>query len=195
MAQTWISVLHNNYFSTSAVFGYMPASEPVELVDGLFATIEPLKEPDSIFFTRDKPIFELTLTNNSEYHFVKGSQMNWVIGVGQGMPEPIYLETLDVEIPKGESRTYKIGGKLLAFEGHGVIGVTSGGHSGKSDSDERTLTQSHGTTYNPAYTFSVWDEDHYSIIHEKPKQMMRWTMILSALVVILGLIQVAAIFG
>lgn len=173
----------------------MPASEPVELVEGLWASVDPIDQPRPVYFTHERPTFDLKLLNRSDHHVVDGSRMNWAVGVGSGMPEPIHREAIDIEVPKGESRHYEIGGKLLAFEGHGVVGVSCGGLGGSPDGDERTVRASGSSSYSPVYTFSVRDEAHYELTHERPRRVLRWTMVLSGLVVLLALIQLATLLG
>lgn len=191
----------------------MPASQPVTFHEGLEATVEPIDEGQdsdltlfqrarnevepgktpggrrTIYFTDERPRFTVEITNNTEYDFIEGSSVSWYIAIGDGMPEPVYQGKLDIEIPQGESREYEFGGELLAFEGHGVIGLDAGGHSGKGGSMERELHAGSGTNYSPAYSFSVWDRDHYRVIHERPKEMQRTAMMITFLVAMIGMFQ------
>ena len=49
--------------------------------------------------------------------------------------------------------------------------------------------------YEPLATFSVWDKEHYEIIHEIPLRAQILTVFLSLAIVIFGAIQSAAILG
>ncbi|QKY21205.1 hypothetical protein B4589_012775 [Halolamina sp. CBA1230] len=191
----------------------MPASQPIIFHDGLEARVDPIDERQdseltlfqraknevepgktsggrrTIYFTDERPRFTVEITNNTEYDFVEGSSVSWYIAIGDGMPEPVYQGKLDIEIPQGESREYEFGGELLAFEGHGVIGLDAGGHSGKGDSVQRKLHAGSGANYSPAYTFSVWDRDHYRVIHERPKEMQRLATMTTLLVAMIGIFQ------
>jgi hypothetical protein len=191
----------------------MPASQPVTFHESLEATVKPVDEGEddglsllqrarnevepgetsggrrTIYFTDERPRFTVEITNNTEYDFVEGSSVSWYIAIGDGMPKPVYQGKLDIEIPQGESREYEFGGELLAFEGHGVIGLSAGSHSGKGDSVERELRPGSGTNYSPAYSFSVWDRDHYQVIHERPKEMQKTAMIITFVVAMVGILQ------
>ncbi|WP_255192711.1 hypothetical protein [Natronobeatus ordinarius] len=196
----------------------MPASQTVTLIDGVDATVRAAEEDEhesksmleivmlsmrpgytdggdrTIYFTDEKPNFRVEVTNETEYNFVEGSKISWCIAIGEGMPKPVHRGTIDINIPSGETREYEFGGDLLAFEGHGVVGLTSGGHSGGSKSLDRTLSSGSLNTYSPALSFSVWDREHYKVIHEGPKKMQETAVFITIVVAMVGLAQLLITF-
>lgn len=115
----------------------MPASQPVEFYRGLEGTIEPVGKESEVHFTDESPSFQLTLLNPTDFEFVEDSAIIWVIAIGEGEPEPIYSDKLEFELGPNESKTFEIGGQLLAYEGHGVVGLNCGG--ARTDEKERVL--------------------------------------------------------
>lgn len=171
----------------------MPASKSVDVFKGLHVEVEPINGEPDVYFTDESPSFELTVRNPTEYNFAKGSSIRWVIAIGSGMPSPIYNEVVDIEVPPGEERKYKIGGKLLAFEGHGVVGVSAGGATGLGDPDYE-LRERRARNYDPVYTFSVWDRSQYETLHERPKKLQKASLILSAAIVFFAIVQIILTF-
>lgn len=173
----------------------MPASKSVDLFRGLVADVEPVGEEPDVYYTDQSPKFVLTIHNPTEYDFVEGSSIRWVLAVGSGIPSPMYDEELSIEVPAGETREYEIGGELLAFEGHGVIGVSA---SGARDDGEPPyeLWETEPRNYDPVYTFSVWDRSQYESLHERPKRLQRASLYLTGAVVFFALVQIfIAIIG
>lgn len=191
----------------------MPTSQRIELIDGLKATVElsdECKEDSNtiwervkaetkmgyttsgertLFFTDECPYFHIEITNNTEYDFIEGSQISWCVAIGEGMPEPVYSGTIDIELSQGETKKYELGGNLLAFEGHGVVGLTSGGHSGRGNSAERELSSGNLSTYSPVYTFSIWDREEYREIHQKTREAQEASTTAALILMFIGLAQ------
>lgn len=173
----------------------MPASQTVDAFKdkGLLIDIEPISQEPTVYFTDQSPRFRLIIRNRTEFNFVEGSSIRWVIAIGSGMPSPIYSEAIDIEVPAGEEREYEIGGKLLAFEGHGVIGVSAGGALGSGDPNYE-LRERRAQSYDAVYTFSVWDRSQYESLHETPKKLQRASLYLTGAVVFFALIQIVLAF-
>ncbi|MFC7028521.1 hypothetical protein ACFQH8_16050 [Halomicroarcula sp. GCM10025710] len=104
----------------------MPATQTITIFDGLEIKVEPVEEPDPVYFTSDEPEFNIHLRNNdAEYEFSEGSALLWTIETN---PMQV-VHSGEVEfgpLDHGEETTVTVGGKVLAYEGHGVLGVASG---------------------------------------------------------------------
>ncbi|TKX69258.1 hypothetical protein [Halorubrum sp. SP9] len=118
----------------------MPASQKVQLHQlGVYAEVEPLGHDSRLFFTDEKPKFERTIHNEMDGDIGPESEVRWGIGIGEGRPRPHIQESRSVKVPAQSSRTYEVGGELLALEGHCVFGVKAGSVS-NPQGDERSLS-------------------------------------------------------
>jgi len=169
----------------------MPASQKVQLHQlGIFAEVEPVDTESRLFFTDEKPSFELTIHNEMDGDIGPESEVRWGIGIGEGRPAPHIEESLSIEVPAKSSRSYEIGGELLALEGHGVIGVKGGSVRGPQ-SDERTLSsQDLRDHYDVPFSFSVWDRENYKIQHERPVKYQKFSVAFAIVVAVLALAQI-----
>ncbi|UHQ98242.1 hypothetical protein HYG81_19350 (plasmid) [Natrinema zhouii] len=168
----------------------MPASQKLE--NHFTVEAEPVIEPDPVFFTDESPEFDLKVTNNEDFEIGNGATIRWVLAIGSGKPEPVHKGGERVILDPGETKTYRVGGDLLSYDGHGVFGVAYGSPLG-NDGTRKLHTRSHDS-YKPLYSFSVWDRSQYDAVHEQPKRNQKWIVASSILVAILAIIQVFAIF-
>lgn len=149
----------------------MPATQMIDVFDGLEFRVEPEEEPDPVYFTSNEPEFDVHITNNdSEYNYSEDSEFRWTI---ESSPENV-VHTGEVgfgPLDNGEVTTVSVGGRVLAYEGHGVLGISIGGASGKGDSDLREVNAGRETGARPAYSFHVWDESHYNAAIERPRKL------------------------
>lgn len=167
----------------------MPASRSVDVFKGLIVEIEPKNEEQEVYFTDESPEFKMVVQNPTKYNFESGSAIRWVIAIGSGMPSPVYNEVQSIEVPPGEEREYEIGGELLAFEGHGVVGVSAGGAKGRGEPDYE-LRDRKARSYEAAYTFSVWDRSQYESLHERPRDLQKASIALSVAIVVFTIVQI-----
>lgn len=54
----------------------MPATQTITVFDGLEIEVEPVVEPDPVYFTSDEPEFNIHLRNNdAKYNFSEDSEI------------------------------------------------------------------------------------------------------------------------
>lgn len=173
----------------------MPATQIIEIFDGLEIEVEPVDEPDPVYFTDEKPEFNIHLRNNdSDYEFAEESALQWTIETN---PMQV-VHTGEVEFgpfDHGEETTVTVGGKVLAYEGHGVFGISTAGASGTNDSDRRKLKSGHQDSADPAYSFSVWDRSDYSASIQQPKRLQLAVIGTSVVLILFALVQVLLALG
>ncbi|MFC7251091.1 hypothetical protein ACFQJ5_14750 [Halomicroarcula sp. GCM10025324] len=172
----------------------MPATQTITIFDGLEIKVEPVEEPDPVYFTSDEPEFNIHLRNNdAEYEFSEGSALLWTIETN---PMQV-VHSGEVEfgpLDHGEETTVTVGGKVLAYEGHGVLGVASGA-SGTNDSHRWELNAGRRNSADPAYSFSVWDESDYNASIRRPKRMQLAMVGTSVILIVFALIQILLAMG
>ncbi|AHZ23563.1 hypothetical protein E6P09_14240 [Haloferax mediterranei ATCC 33500] len=169
----------------------MPASQEVEIHrDWVTAEVKPKETDRDIYFTDESPEFTLSVSNHLDADLREDSRLTWSIAVGDGYPDPYVREHLEIPVPANETVDFTIGGEQLAFEGHGIVGLSAGGMGGPR-SDEPVLQKSTSNSYNPALSFSIWDREHYDVIHRQPKRTQELALLSSVAVVILAIIQVS----
>jgi len=173
----------------------MPATQTIDVFDGLEFNVEPVEEPDPVFFTSDNPEFNVHIRNNdAKYDFSEGSTFRWTIETN---PMQV-VHTNEVEfgpLDHGEETTVTIGGKVLAYEGHGVVGIATSGASGTKESGRRELLTGRANSADPAYSFHVWDNSHYDASIQQPKRLQRAMFGTSVLLIVFALIQVLLAIG
>lgn len=176
----------------------MPASTEIyySRYENIRIGVEPVEEPDSVYFTDEAPEFELVITNETDRHVTsyEDEGVIWVLALGTGIPEAYKWESEEVEIePHGEQRI-RIGGELLAHEGNASIAINRNiGFRGNSSDDPIVLDPGPFDKENlrNLYTFTIWDRSHYEEVHEQPKRLQKWVVFLSVLVALLAAIQIA----
>lgn len=162
----------------------MPATQQLEFFEGLEVWVEPEEEPDPVYFTSDKPEFNVHLRNNdSEYVNTGDSEFRWTIESNPGAVTHTGVAEFG-PVNYGEEVVVTVGGRTLAYEGHGVLGISVGGASGKASSDRREVSAGTDAGAQPAYSFHVWDESHYDASIERPKRL-QLAMIGTSIVLIL----------
>ena len=164
----------------------MPASQKRD--DHLLVEAKPLTPPEHVYFTDQRPEFEISVTNKSGHDLGPDAQIRWIIGIGSGQPDPVQTGFIDVPLVDGETISEVIGDELLAYDGHGVLGVAYGGIYG--DEGDKKLHSRDSSHIHPLYTFTVWDRSLFETVHEQPKNLQRWVVRLSGLVALLAAIQV-----
>ncbi len=170
----------------------MPASQRVDIHRNgeIQVEVTPVNHEASLFFTDERPEFDLKVYNNRDSKIGDGSKLQWGIGVGEGRPEAYFQSRLEIEVPPNESRTYRVGGELLALEGHGVFAVDSSGLGNPNGEVSKLKARSLDTNYSVPYSFSVWDRENYQTLHERPVTYQRYALAFSVVVAILALVQI-----
>ena len=175
----------------------MPASKEIyyHRYQNIRVWVEPLHEPDRVYFTDESPEFDLVLSNETDRHVTthEDEGIYWVLAIGPGIPEAYKWRSEKVDIePHGEQRI-RIGGELLAHEGNASIAINQNVTlRGGKDHEPIILDVSrfHKENLRNLYTFTIWDRTHYESIHEQPKRLQKWVVVLSVLVVLLAVIQI-----
>lgn len=180
----------------------MPASQTVDYGGHgyLQVDIEPKSEPESVYFTDQTPIFEITIENltNRNIEGMDGRPpIGWVLGVGPSLEETIAHGGINCALGPGETQTTEIEPGLLAYEKNAVLGLArlngmSGDHDRGGDPIEMKAGP-RGRIDQILYTFTIWDRSHYEAIHEQPKKLQKWVVVFGALTAILATIQVGEI--
>lgn len=173
----------------------MPATQTINIFDGLEINVEPVEEPDPVYFTSDVPEFNIHLRNNdAKYEFSEGSEILWTIETN---PMQV-VHAGEVEfgpLDHGEETTVTVGGKVLAYEGHGVLGIATSGAAGKNESHRWELNSGRRNSADPAYSFSVWDESDYNASIRRPKHMQLAMVGTSVILIVFALIQILLAIG
>lgn len=173
----------------------MPATQTIDVFDGLEFYVEPVEAPDPVYYTSDKPEFDVHIRNNdAKYEFSEESAFTWTIETN---PMQV-VHTNEVEfgpLDRGEETTVTVGGKVLAYEGHGIFGIDTSGASGEDSSGRRELKSGHAKSADPAYSFHVWDNSHYDASIRQPKHLQLAMLGTSVLLIIFAVIQVLLAIG
>lgn len=173
----------------------MPATQTIDLLDGLEIRVEPVKEPDPVYFTSDEPEFNVHIRNDdAKYDFTEDSAFRWTIETN---PMQV-VHTDEVKfgpLDRGEEITVTVGGKVLAYEGHGVLGISTGHPSGKGGSNRWRLNAGGKRSADPAYSFSVWDESDYNASVRQPKRLQIALLVTSVMLIVFALVQVLLAMG
>lgn len=173
----------------------MPATQTIDVFDGLEFHVEPVEAPDPVYYTSDNPEFDVHIRNNdAKYEFSEESAFTWTIETN---PMQV-VHTNEVEfgpLDHGEETTVTVGGKVLAYEGHGVFGIATGGASGKGGSDRRELNSGRAKSADPAYSFHVWDNSHYDASIRQPKRLQLAMFGTSVLLILFAVVQVLLAIG
>ena len=173
----------------------MPATQPIEVFDGLEFRVEPVDSPDPVYFTSDNPEFDVHIRNNdAKYDFSNESAFTWTIETNP-MQVVHSNEAEFGPLDRGEETTVTVGGKTLAYEGHGVFGIATGGASGNGGSDRMDLKSGRAKSADPAYSFHVWDNSHYDASIRQPKRLQLALIITSVLLIIFAVVQVLLALG
>jgi hypothetical protein len=167
----------------------------ITVFDGLEMRAEPVNAPNPVYFTSDEPQFDIHLRNNdAKYEFSEDSTLRWTIETN---PMQV-VHTGEIEfgpLDYGEETSVTVGGKILAYEGHGVLGIATGGASSKDDSQRWELKAGKQGSADPAYSFSVWDESDYNASIRQPKRMQLATIATSVVLIVFALIQILLAMG
>lgn len=173
----------------------MPATQELEYFDGLKFVVEPVDPPDPVYFTDDRPEFDVTIINDdSKYDFGAGSKFTWVI---QTEPfQEIYSETAEFgPLERGESETVRIGGRVLAYDGHGTIGISISGASGGGEDSRRKLSHGKRKNMDPAYSYRVWDKSDYEASVRRPRELQKALIYTSIVLIAFAAVQILVSLG
>ena len=168
----------------------MPAATKQIVFDGLEFTAKPVKKPDVVYFTHESPEFEVTLYNNdSKYEWAEESQFTWAIDISpKGV---VHSDTVEFgPLDYGEEVSFTVGGEVLSYDGHGVLGVAAGSASGRGGSDRRALNSRKARDAKPVYSFSVWDKSIYDASVRQPKRLQKYLIITTIALIVFAVIQI-----
>lgn len=168
----------------------MPASQTLETYDGLEISAEPLTEPHPVFYTEENPKFRITIKNdNAKFDFIEGSSLRWTIETDP--KEVVYTDIVEFgPLDDGDEISLDVGGSVLAYEGHGVFGVSIGNAKEVDDSHRRKLPHNFVDYSYPLYSFSVWDKSHYQASVRQPKRLQIGLLVTSVALIFFALIQI-----
>lgn len=178
----------------------MPASQTVNYTryGYLKISVEPIDEPDSVYFTDQSPSFRMIFENISDRTITSRDGrdvVKWFLALGSD-GQMLNSGSIDFSIGPGEIHEEVIEPGLLAYEENAVLGIGStaliGNHQNDEDPIQFSPSQSERIT-KELYSFPVWDRSHYRAIHEQPKQMTKWVMFFGGLTAVLAVIQIALI--
>lgn len=167
----------------------MPASQTETIFQGLEVTVEPVTEPDPVYWTDQSPEFRIQLHNSedSKYEWTGGSELTINIEIDGDL---IHAETIEFgPLEYGEEETQVFESNVLAYEGHGVVSVDSGG-AVNTGSEDRAKLQPGGHSFNPVYSFSVWDKSHYTSTVRRPRQLQLALLTTSVVLIIFAAVQI-----
>lgn len=173
----------------------MPASTEVDYrKDMIRVWVEPLDEPDGVYFTDESPEFELVVKNETDRKVTthEGDGIYWTLAIGPGIPKAYKQDGEKIEIEPGGEQRIRVGGELLAHEGNASIAINRAVRlRGGIDNDPLILDPTFKSeNLQNLYTFTIWDRSHYEAVHEQPKRLQKWVVFLSLLVALLAAIQI-----
>lgn len=153
---------------------------------------------EEVYFTDQEPRFKIIIENNTDFD-IEHSHFAWVIAIGQGRPEPfVRSQSSDISIPAGDEYIIDITDEHLSLEGHGIIALGEGGKR-RINKEEKTLrlklTKTDSEDYRPLATFSVWDREHYEVVHEQPQRTQQFSLFASFGIVIFAVVQLGIVLG
>lgn len=186
----------------------MPATQTVDYRDEgyLQISIEPVDEPDDVYFTEHRPEFDLVFRNKTDKEIRTRevgdwTGVRWILELEPGGEQILATGNVDLSIAPGGEERVRIEPGLLAYEANAVLGVAGGAiRKETGDGDEYIeveTTALKNEISHILYTFTIWDESHYEAVHEQPKRLQekmvsqqRLVIVLAALTAILALLQV-----
>lgn len=128
-------------------------------------------EEEPVYHTTDAPEIEFVITNNSDEPLGEFT-VQWFVAIGDGRPEPLTssIEKFD-SLDADRKHTFSITEELL-IEGHCLVGVGKGRASANSAGEWHRfgLKRISPDEYTPLLSFTVWDPDHYEVIHGDTKR-------------------------
>jgi len=168
-------------------------------VDGTVNARINLVNEEDLYFTDQEPEFEITIENNTSLDITDQSHLQTILAIGQGRPEPFIKERhQNFSIPAGGERTVEISGEPLSLEGHGIVGIGRGNlHDVEKDRSEFRFTASNvrKDVYEPLATFTVWDREHYEVVHEQPQRTQQFALFASFGIVFFAVVQLGSVLG
>lgn len=154
---------------------------------------------EGVYFTDQEPKFEITIENNTLNDIDNDSHVAWIIAIGQGRPEPfVTKQYTNFAIPAGDEREIEVSGEPLSLEGHGIVALGQGMfHNPKPDDESLRFTagRTGKESYEPLATFSVWDREHYEVVHEQPQRAQQFALFASVGIVFFAMVQSGDILG
>lgn len=178
----------------------MPANQTIDYGNRgyLEVDIEPIDEPESVYYTGDKPEFDLVISNqtNREIQTREGDRwagLRWVLEIEPGVGKKLAGGAIDLSIPPGGEQRERIKPGLLAYETGAVLGVGGFGLSGDDQENDEPLVFDAGSSQEVVsqvlYTFTIWDRSHYEAVHEQPKRLQLLVIVFAFLTAVLAAVQ------
>ncbi|WP_152418725.1 hypothetical protein [Halorubrum hochstenium] len=159
---------------------------------GFEISIETEPEPSPVLWTHQTPTLKITFENTQE-STTEWSEDNSIRVAIEVDGDQVWTDIVGFgPLDHGKSKTIRIEGAPLTFEGHAVVGVISGGVS-NPNSDDRRAGMNPGSasqTISPCYAFSVWDESHYDATVRTPKRLQWASVVTSAALIFFALVQI-----
>lgn len=149
----------------------------------------PIGKERGIYFTDETPKFLLKITNLSGKR-IRG-KLKWFYGFGAGGPENRTFGDVEFDLDQEKTVEKEIMGRLLGFQGNGVIGIPTPPEKIliKSENPKEIVLASapeEMTSFHTLYTFTVMERDFYHRVYEYPVKIQRvLTIILIILTIIL----------
>jgi len=169
------------------------SGKQIIVYEGLELEVLPVGEERGIYFTDERPEFLLRIHNITEEKIRGG--ITWFYGFGSGSPEHITSGSVEFDLDPGETTTRNIMGRLLGFQGNGVIAIPIRKRTGirLKNSKETVLDPIPPTLgrYNTLYTFTIMEREFYRRVYEYPMEIQKQVRLLTVILVILTLIYVA----
>jgi len=157
-----------------------------------------LLDREEVYFTDQEPRFEIIIENNTAFD-VNHSTVAWVIAIGQGRPEPFIRDHIsDISISAGDQYAIEISKEPLSLEGHAIIALGSGiirQVDEENNSIKFKASKSKKEQYEPLTTFSVWDREHYEVVHEQPQRTQQFALFASFGIVFFAVVQLGTVLG
>jgi len=175
----------------------MPGKQNI-VYAGLSIEVLPAGEERGIYFTDEYPAFLLKISNVNEKKIRGG--LTWFYGFGSGPPAHISSSVVEFDLDPGETTTSNIMGRLLGYQGNGVIAMPILPLEKviiSENSRERVLKPAPPQlgSYHSLYTFTIMDREFYRRVYEYPMEIQKQVRLLTVILVILTALYVAKEIG
>jgi len=175
----------------------MPGKQRISYA-GLELEVLPARDERGIYFTDEFPEFLLRIHNITEKKIRGG--LTWFYGFGSGAPENTTPGFVEFDLDPGETTTSNIMGRLLGFQGNGVIAIRTPPLNTviiSENSRERILKPAPARSggYQTLYTFTIMEREFYHRVYEYPVEIQKQVRLLTVILVILTLFYVAKEIG
>jgi len=171
----------------------MPSSRSAEIAKGVEVEVAPKEERDPVYWTDDRPVFEMSVS--------VGQEANDMISSSSSVRFSIWIDdSISINkvqkfgpIKKGGSERLEVECEPLTYEGHAVCGVSAKTSISGGDDEGDKITSNRPEKHKPVHSFSVWDKSHYESTVRRPKHLQYAIIFTSFVLIVVSVLEAASI--